>query len=165
MKPLSHNRQTGLTLLELLLVLVVITLLALLGIRGYTTVRTNTKIAETVKRIDKIVDASYIWVKGQNGNFCGPGNASPPNCPEDKSISTEKLIALKLITSKDLINPWGTGKSSSNTIQITPLRNAIAIRLDHLPSAVCFSLLEKLKERAKSAYCMAPGFSTFEVVF
>lgn len=145
-----QKQQSGFSLLELLLVLVVIAVLLVTTVRFYLIARSNAQVTQTLAQIDTLVDASYKWVEGQQGNFCGP--SSSDNCTNPVSI--DALINAGFITKSDTYNAFDG---------VTPVvlsfwdqdKSKLKISISPIPQGPCQSLVAKLTGRAYHVSCDA----------
>lgn len=88
------SRQHGNTLLELLLVLALSGIIITLAIRYFAVVDLNSRVAQSISKIDILSRASYEWLSiSRRGDF--------------ESISLDNLIDAELLRENDDKNPWG----------------------------------------------------------
>lgn len=139
-----YKKEKGFTLLELTLVLVIITAIILIAGRYYAQANEASKVAQTVSKTRRIIEASFEWVKACK-TFAGlPGD---PDCP---AISKDELINKNLLSSDDVQGSWSIDDFSvSGTTSTKNPQNysRIKITIPDVPKTACLSLQDSLTQQ------------------
>lgn len=128
------QRLQRMTSLEILLTLTVLASLIVVGIRYTIVSHRDLRLAQAVKQIQQITNASYQWLEGQHQiDFSG--------VPVGTTISTAQLLKHQGLYHKTALqNPWG------GTIIITAGDDPshVKITLNNIPIIACRTLNQQL---------------------
>lgn len=128
------KKQQGNSLLEIVLVIAVSSVLIVMAVRYFTVVDMNSRVAETISRIDILTRASYEW-------------RDINQLPDFSGITTDALEKVKLVSESDTKSPWGgtIGLSAGNQAS-----EHVKITLNRMSAKACENLRRHLASIAHS---------------
>lgn len=141
---LNKKNIFGIGLLELMLALVIIAVLLLMSVRYFEQASEAKKVADSVKIIHTLIDASFKWVEGQN-DFTGFGGVS--------DLVNAGILSSDWNTKRD---PWG---GNISIIEDNNDKNKISIILDGVPIESCRAIDDiMVKQNVSPCNCFGAGY-------